>query len=363
MITKKKIRVLIVEDSKVDQKLLAGILEKDPDFEIIGIVKNGHEAVDFVAKNKPDVVSMDITMPLMDGIEATRRIMHHTPVPVVIVSSFFNPSEVKMLLKILEAGALTILPKPQGPGHPHHVESSVKFRHTMKVMANVKVKAIKWILAPSPSQETHPEDEQPTSTPVPVSLKNSPGYKIIAIGASAGGPQVIQSILNSLPSTIPVPVMIVQHIDGTFAEGYNEWLALSSNLPVHTAFHGEKMLPGHAYLAPGDHHIGVLSPGFVALSKAPPEKGLRPAVSNLFRDVIRHYGRNAIGIILSGMGADGAAELKILHECGGYTIAQDPKTSIVNGMPGEAIRLGGVTAIMTPGEMVREIIRVVQINS
>jgi two-component system, chemotaxis family, protein-glutamate methylesterase/glutaminase len=360
--TEKKIQVLIVEDSRVNQKLLTGILEEDPEFEIIGVVKNGQEAVHAVTENKPDVVSMDINMPEMDGLEATSQIMQRTPVPIVIVSSLFNSSDVSLLLKILEAGALTILPKPFGPGHPQYNQSAKNYRNTLKVMAKVKVKNVTRVGASVPQRDTDVYNKPVFNPPSSVLQQVSKVYKIIAIGASAGGPQIIQLILKNLPASVPVPVVIVQHIDGNFAEGYCDWLGSTSKLPVHTAIHGEQMQPGHVYLPPGDHHLGLISAGVCAVTQAPPEKGLRPAVSILFKDVLRVYGQNSIGIILSGMGSDGAAELKMLHDCGAYTIAQDAQSSVVHGMPGEAIKMGAVTTVLTPDEIVKEIVRLLQYN-
>jgi two-component system, chemotaxis family, protein-glutamate methylesterase/glutaminase len=357
MSTASKIRVLIVEDSEIEQEFLIRMLSEDAEFKIIGIVNNGHEAVKFIAANKPDVISMDINMPGMDGIETTRQIMQHNPVPIVIVSSAFTASEVKLLVKILEAGALTIIPRPKEPGHPKYHETAKNYRNTLKVIAKVKVNVISRLSASAPKVQNIIYDRPVFSVPVPASSGPPSYYKIIAIGASAGGPQIIQFILKELPASISVPVLIVQHIDGTFAEGYFEWLSMTSNLPLHTAVNGEKMQPGHVYLPPGDHHLGVLSPGVISVSKAPPEKGLRPAVSILFRTVMTVYGRNSIGVILSGMGSDGAAELKLLRDCGAYTIAQDAQSSVVHGMPGEAIRIGGATAVLSPREIVAELIR------
>ncbi|MCK9203558.1 MAG: chemotaxis-specific protein-glutamate methyltransferase CheB [Saccharofermentanaceae bacterium] len=352
----RKIRVLIVEDSKVNQELLKGLLEEDPVFEVIGVVSNGADAVKFVTGNLPDVVSMDIYMPVMDGMEATRKIMQFTPVPIVIVSSFYNTSEVKMSFSILEAGALTILPRPYGPGHLQYQQTARIYRNTLKMMAEVKVKTIYRSFPPiakinqqiSVFHSTVLSSRSRSATPS--------DYKIIAIGASAGGPQVIQFILKELPPSLPVPVLIVQHIDANFAKGFVDWISSFSSLPVHVACHGEMMIPGHVYFPPGDHHLGALSPGVIAVRKKPPEKGLRPAVSFLFREVLAVYGKSAIGILLSGMGSDGAEELKMLYDQGAYTIAQDASSSLVHGMPGEAIRIGGAFRVLSPGEIVAEII-------
>ncbi len=355
----KKIRVLIVEDTLVGQHLLKGLLVDDPRFEIAGVVNNGLQAIEFVEKSKPDVVSMDIYMPILDGVEATRRIMEKNPVPIVIVSSFYNPSEVQMSFRILEAGALTILPRPFGPGHPKFLETARNYRNTLKTISEIQVKALR-------TRRTAPESERRAEAPVatrPASVTPKTGVvsseftqaEVIAVGASAGGPQAVRALLNSLPPDLKIPVMVVQHIDKIFAEGYCEWLGTMTGFPVVMATHGTSMLPGHIYLPPGDHHLGLSRRGVISLSKNPPEKGLRPAVSYLFRNVYQTYGKDCIGVILSGMGTDGADELRMLNSAGAVTFAQDAASSLVHGMPGEAIRLGAATMILSPEEIGMEI--------
>lgn len=362
---KDKIRVLIAEDSRVNQELLKGLLAVDPVFEVVGVVTNGRDAVDFVSRIRPDIISMDIFMPGMDGLEATRLIMQRTPVPIVIVSSLYNPSEARLSFSILEAGALTILPRPNGPGHPLYHQTARDYRHTLRVMSKVAVKALPRFSSLPGIRGTANGKEQTgkkTGSILPANDpkssmpgNNADSYQIIAIGASAGGPQVIQSILKNLDSNLPVPVMIVQHIDLNFAEGYVEWLNATSSLRVNTACNGMPLLPGQVYIPPGDHHLGLLGRGIAAVKRTPEEKGLRPAVGVLFRDVLRFYGKNSVAILLTGMGTDGAPEMKLMRDAGVYTIAQDAESSLVHGMPGEAIRLNGACRILNPSDIVKEI--------
>ncbi len=356
MVNNKKIRVLIVEDTLVGQSLLKGLLAEDARFEVVGVALNGRQAVEFVASLGPDVVSMDIYMPVMDGVEATRLIMESTPVPIVIVSSFYNPSEIKMSFSILEAGALTILPRPFGPGHPQFTKTARNYRNTLKMMSEVKVAPRRKVARNSGI--TRPGRQDETDAGQILTGADYSQSKIIAIGASAGGPQAIQSILQELPKSIPVPVMIVQHIDTHFAAGYADWLNTTSNLPVHIATNGEIMLPGHVYLPPGDHHLGLQRDGIIAVTTNPPEKGLRPAVGYLFNNVNLVYGKHSVCILLSGMGVDGAIELKMLRVSGALTIVQDAQTALVYGMPGEAIRLGGAVKVLPPGDIVKEIVQI-----
>lgn len=353
----KKIRVLIVDDTLVGQNLLKGILASDTRFEVVGIVGNGRQAIDFVRRQPPDIISMDIQMPVLDGVEATRLIMEEMPVPIMIVSSLYNQDEVKMSFRILEAGALTILPRPFGPGHPQFTQTANRYRNTLKTLSEIKVKALR----PLPNRRSPEEPAKPVTLrknsgyPAFQSVAAQPEYKLVAIGASAGGPQAIQVILKNLSERLKCPLLIVQHIDKNFAKGYCDWLASVSNIPVRAAAHGELLQPGVGYLSPGDFHLGLLNKGVAALSNTPPERGLRPAVAHLFREVLAVYGHQSIAVILSGMGEDGAAEMKKLRDAGALTIAQDATSALVNGMPGQAVKLNAATLILTPEEIALEI--------
>ncbi len=353
---KKIINVLIVEDSLTTQSLLKGIIAEDPSFHVLAVVINGKQAVESVAKLHPDVVSMDINMPIMDGLEATRQIMYHTPVPIVIVSSQYEPSNLDLSFSILKAGALTILPSPVGPMHPDYRQSARSYRNTLRMMSAIKVTA----------QRKNPSISPQITVTKSVNLVNSEGNndvhaKILAIGASAGGPIGLQTILNLIPSNFPIPILIVQHIDPNFATGFCDWLNDTSAVPVQIAVDGEKIMAGHAYLPPGDSHLGVASDGTLKVSNEPPERNLRPAVSFLFRSIATVYGKNAIAVLLSGMGSDGARELKQLRGLGALTMAQDELSSLVHGMPGEAIRLGAVCMTGSPEVIAHEIIKIIKL--
>jgi two-component system chemotaxis response regulator CheB len=184
--------------------------------------------------------------------------------------------------------------------------------------------------------------------------------KLIGIGASTGGPPVLQTILSSLPREFPVPLLIVQHIAHGFLPGMVEWLNQSTALSVHVATHGTIPLPGHVYVAPDDFHLAADVHGYLTLTHAAPEGGLRPAVSYLFRSLAQTCGMNAIGVLLTGMGRDGAAELKQMRDCGAYTIAQDRDSSVVHGMPGQAIELGGATQVLPADRIAGALISLVE---
>lgn len=331
------INVLIVDDSKLARLVLQKILTADPEIQVIGTAANGEEALRFLAEppqgQKPDVVTMDMMMPGMDGFEVTRKIMETHPLPIVITTSSYKPQEVEKTFKAIEAGAVTILEKPGAVMHREFENASKEFRDTVKVMAGVKV-VRRW---PRHSRKT----PQPGATAIVRSANT-----IVAIGGSTGGTAALQQILTLLPGDLPAPIMVVQHISGDFIAGMNQWLEKTTGFPVHLALQGQEMQPGHVYVAPDDFHMGVMPGGFIELSREEKEDGVRPSVSYLFRSAARVYGKNAIGVLLTGMGRDGGQGLKTMHDAGAVTIAQDESTSIVFGMPAEAIKLGGAQYVL-----------------
>ena len=334
------IRVLIVDDSLVVRELLQHLLGSDPDIQVVGVARDGDEAVQLVHRMKPDVVTMDIHMPKMDGYQAIRKIMETHPVPVIIVSSSWDPQEVGNTFRAMEAGAVAALVKPQGPGHPDHASAAKELIQTVKLMSEVKM-VRRWV---RPSRDPATPGSQPR-----LAIRPKPSdISIIVMGASTGGPPVLQTILVRLPKDLPVPIVIVQHIAHGFVQGLLEWLKQTTGFPMHLASHGERLLPGHVYFAPDDHHIGVEADGRAMLSIDPPENGLRPSVSFLFRSVARNFGSKAIGVLLTGMGRDGAEELRMMRERGAVTFAQDQASSVVHGMPGEAMKLEAAVHVLPP---------------
>jgi len=316
-------------------------LDSDPDIHVVVIASDGDEAIKAAKRLKPHVITMDINMPKMDGYKATRRIMETNPRPIVMVTASYDPKEIAKTFKALEAGAVTVIQKPGGVGHPDYEKSVKELIQTVKLMSEVKVV----------TRRPHLLQRQVTA-PAPVTsvpkAKPKTEIEVVAIGASTGGPIAIQAILSELPMDFPVAVLIVQHVASGFVQGFVEWLVQSTGFPVGIASHGESLLPGHAYMAPDDHHIGIQSNKRIALSRKQPENGLRPSISYLFRSVANVFGANAIGVLLTGMGKDGAAELKLMKDAGAITIAQDDLSSVVFGLPGEAIKLGAVNYVLPP---------------
>jgi len=336
------IRVLVVEDSPTARELLSHIIASDPAMKVVGTANDGEEAVQAVQRIKPDVITMDLHMPKMNGLDAARRIMETTPTPIVAVSGTWEPAEAAMTFRALEAGALAVVRKPSGTGHPDHGESSAELIRTVKAMSEVRV-VRRW------ARYANPVNVVPAPAGPEVELKPSTAeIRLVAIGASTGGPLALQTILAALPTDFAAPIAVVQHIAPGFVWGFAEWLGRSLKLSVVIATHGERMVPGRVYLAPDGVQMQVSAPGRIVLTTDEPENGLRPSVSCLFRSVANTFGQHAMGILLTGMGKDGAEELMLMKQKGSITIAQDEESSVVYGMPGEAIRLGGATYVLAP---------------
>lgn len=334
------INVLVVEDSPVARELLVHILRGDPELRVIGTARHGGEALNFLAREKPDVITMDLAMPEVDGIEATRRIMETQPTPIVIVSGAWNPAEAETTFRAMEAGALALVEKPCGPGNPRAEAMARNLVQTVKSMSEVRV-VRRWargrVAAPA----------SPPGRPR-MARDGRRSLRVVGIGVSTGGPPVLRTILARLPRDFPAPVLIVQHLAEGFCQGLAEWLTHAAGFPTSVAEHGEMPRAARAYLAPDGRQMGLDARGRIELCEAPCENGLRPAAAWLFRSVAEVCGAGAAGVLLTGMGRDGAAELKLLRERGGVTIAQDRESAVVHGMPGEAIRLGAATHVLPP---------------
>ena len=341
---KRKIKVLIVEDSPSVQDLLIYILNSDPEIEIIGTAYTGKRAILFLERNKPDIITMDISMPEMDGLKATRIIMETNPVPILIVSASWSPSDVTLSYQATEAGALSLIEKPRGIGHPDHNRMALELVKTVKLMSQVKV-VKRWART----------RREPIMSKLPPSMPDKElrkgDIKFVAIGASTGGPPVLKQILSLLPKNLPVPILIVQHISKGFLKGFVDWLNQTTNQNVHIAANNENPKQGNVYLAPNGFHMEVTKSGKLVLIKGEPECNLCPSVSYLFRSIAEIFRENAIGVLLTGMGKDGASELKMMKDQGAVTIAQSKESSIIYGMPGEAVKLGAAKYILSPEEI------------
>lgn len=336
------IRLLVVEDSKTVQKALVAAFEADPELEVIGTAESGEDAVEKATVLKPDLITMDVNLAGMDGFEATRTIMSSCPVPIVIVTGKMDPRDSGTLFRVMEAGALMVLPKPAPVGTPGYRESVESLIHHIKLMSEIKV-----VRRAFPAGSKAPKEKQ-----VAASLQLGL-VKVVAIGASTGGPPLLRQILAGLTADCGAAILVVQHMAVGFTENFVHWLNQSSPLKVLLAEDGMPVLPGQVYVAPDSCHMEVSQNGRIVLTQAPQENGVRPSVAVLFRSVAQSYGRLGAGVLLSGMGKDGAEELLTLRRSGGVAIAQDKASSLVFGMPGEAIRIGAAQHVLPPEGIVQ----------
>jgi len=333
------IRVLVAEDSAVVREYLQYLLDHGAGLQVVGAARDGLEAVEQTRRLKPDVILMDVHMPRLNGYDATRRIMEEVPTPIVMISASFNRDEVGMTFEALKAGALTVLEKPSGPDHPRQVEQARQLVETVRLMAEVKV-IRRW-----PARHAPPAPAPPDQPP-------NRRIRIIALGASTGGPAVAAGILEKLPRGFGIPLLLVQHIAPGFVAGLAEWLDAQTPLTVKLAEPGELVRPGTVYVAPDHGQMGVSQDERIRLTNGEAaEDGFSPSASYLFRSVAEAYQRSAMGVLLTGMGRDGAAGLLRLREVGGVTVAQDRDSSVIFGMPGEAVRLGAAEYVLSPDEI------------
>ncbi len=336
------IDVLIVDDSLTAREFIKQIFAGDVEIRIIGEAKNGQEALRFVEKRRPDVVVMDIQMPGMNGYETTRSMMEICPVPIVIHSALAAPGQNDIIFQAMSAGAVAVSQKPTGPGHPESRQMVEKLVRTVKLMSEIKV-----------VRKFKPR--QPKTRPVNIagSMAQVPGTKIdvIGIGASTGGPPVIHSLLSSLSPNFRIPIVIVQHITSGFLNGMVSWLQKHASMTLSIPRTGEAISNGHIYFAPEDHHLEITPARHFLVRPIPPEIGLKRPITHLFQTMAQVFGNTAVGIVLTGMGNDGAMGLKEMKQHGAVTLVQDRESAVVFGMPHEAIKLDAATFVLSPAEI------------
>ncbi len=336
------IRVVVAEDSLTVREFLVEILESDPEIRVVGQATNGAEAVELATRLKPDLVTMDIHMPVMDGYEATKEIMVRAPTPILIVSSSVSGREVELSLNAMRAGALMVVSKPDNP-HATRFDGRREELLTMaKAMAQVKV-VRRW--APQPRPVPAPARRVAPGVPV----------RLVAVAASTGGPAALQRILAALPGDVAVPILVVQHIATGFVGGLADWLSASCTIRVKVAEHGEPLIKGTVFLAADDRHLGVSPDARVMVTDAPPVNGFRPSGTYLFASAAQAYGASVAAVILTGMGRDGVEGLHAVKGAGGRVFAQDEPSSVVYGMPGEAVAAGVVDAILAVDEIAQHL--------
>lgn len=334
------INVLIADDSPTLRGLIRLILESDPQIKVVGEARNGKEAIELCQNLNPDLITMDINMPKMNGYTAIKHIMSEMPRPIIVLTTTQSDLDLGISYKSIEYGALMVFGKPHGlPGMDPEADQLINL---VKAMSGVKV-----IRRHKRDRKEIPEKGK---EPVEQAL-NTDTIKIIAIGASTGGPPALQTLLKDLSIDIQLPIAVVQHISKGFVKGLARWLNETTSWRVKVAENRETIIPATVYLAPDDQHFTVDSDGRVLLENSPAVDGHRPSITVFFQSLALNYGPSAMALLLTGMGRDGAIGMRTLREAGGHTIAQDKASSIVFGMPKEAIALDAAREILDLGHM------------
>ena len=345
-----KLKVLIVDDSAIVRKIFSEVLSREPDLEVVGTAPDPYVARDKIVQTRPDVITLDVEMPRMDGLTFLKKIMHYHPLPVIIVSSL-TPRGGKMAMQALELGAVEVLAKP---GSAFSVgDLGVELAEKTRAAAHIRIDARKF------------QEDASNQAPAKVSPLSQTTDKIIAIGASTGGTEAIREVLIRLPQNTP-GMVIVQHMPPKFTTAFAERLNQQCAMEVKEAQDGDAVITGRALLAPGNYHMLLKRSGaryYVQVKTGPPVHHQRPSVDVLFNSAALSGGANVIGVILTGMGADGADGLLAMKEKGAYTIAQDEASCVVFGMPKEAIKRGATNKVLPLTRIPDEIRRALNGNS
>ncbi len=346
-----KIKVLCVDDSALIRSLMTEIINSQPDMTVVATAPDPLVARDLIKQHNPDVLTLDVEMPRMDGLDFLEKLMRLRPMPVVMVSSLTERGN-EITLRALELGAVDFVTKPKVGIRDGMLDYSEKLADKIRAAARARVRQA----APVQHAASHAAHAPVGAAP----LFNNPllsTEKLIIVGASTGGTEAIREVLVPLPPDAPA-VLIAQHMPPGFTKSFAQRLNGLCRITVKEAEHGERVLPGHAYIAPGHAHLLLARSGanYIAhLSDEPPVNRHRPSVDVLFRSAAQHAGKNAVGVILTGMGRDGAAGLLDMKKAGAYTLAQDEASCIVFGMPREAIALGAADEIASLAEMSRRV--------
>ncbi len=347
--TAKKIRVLIVDDSDVARGILRTLLEEQPDIEVVAEARNGREAIELVQQLRPDLVTMDLNMPVMDGIEAIEHIMHHKAVPILVVS---NESDAELAYEALRCGALDVMAKPT-----YDAEEVERFQSQVRLLAGV----------PVITRLRRRMMVEPVAAPVFPQARLEPALasyqQVFVLASSTGGPQALACLLPQLEADFPAPILIAQHISDGFIEGMAQWLSGLCKLSVKVAEDGEYLRAGYVYLSPSEQHLTLGADRRVKLKARAECDIYHPSCDELLSSVATVFGDNAIGVIMTGMGRDGTRGMTAIHAHGGITLAQDEASSVIYGMNGEAVSAGVIQRELPLAHLAEEMLRIVTLKS
>ncbi|NNJ09312.1 chemotaxis-specific protein-glutamate methyltransferase CheB [Chloroflexales bacterium ZM16-3] len=348
------LRILIVDDSALMRRVIRAMLEHDPDLTVVGEAADGREALARVTELRPNLITLDVRMPVMDGVETTRQIMAYQPTPILVLTASLSRYDVDITFQMLGAGALDVMEKPLLSDSAALARTQIALIRKIKLLARVKVvthlrgrrkpnvelSMLNVALPNKIAAPPHATFNIPPST-----------FPVVVIGASTGGPRVVQQILTGLPQSYGAAVIVVQHIAQGFSAGMVEWMSLNSALPISLAEAGGKLQPGKVLVAPDRFDLLIDANGRVKLS-AHPLLLQRPAIDITMQSVADAYGPLATGVLLTGMGRDGAIGMRSIRRAGGYTIAQDEASCTIFGMPKAAIDLGAAHEVLPPDRII-----------
>lgn len=331
---------MIVEDSLVVRQLLTHVIGRDPRFVVASAVGSAEEALAEISRVKPDVVSMDIRLPGIDGLEATRRIMSEHPTPIVVIADAVEDRGLSISMNALRAGALSVVEKPVGVASAAYDRIAETITTQLFIMSSVPVIRRRSFAAPIPPTDApSPPAEPPARSPA-----GRPAY--VALAASTGGPPALAKVLEALPKDFEPAVFVVQHMGEAFMEGFANWLGGLSPLPVSLAADGAVAEPGRVYVAPGGRHLAVEAGGRMRLLTSAPVASQRPSANVLFASLAQMFGSRTAAVLLTGMGEDGAQGLLELRRAGAWTIAEHQSSAVVYGMPAAAVRLKAAKEVL-----------------
>ncbi|MFM1990319.1 MAG: hypothetical protein RJA99_3276 [Pseudomonadota bacterium] len=355
-----KIRVVVVDDSALIRSLLSSLINAQPDMECIGAANDPYMAREMIRNLNPDVITLDVEMPRMDGLDFLEKLMRLRPMPVVMVSTLTERGA-DTTLRALELGAVDFVAKPRIGIAQGLQEMAAEISDKLRTAARARI-ARRTAAPPAPPSSApraaggalqSAPGAPPLVKPVPTTYSRASTEKIVAIGSSTGGTEALREVLTQLPADFPA-VLVTQHMPPGFTKSFADRLNSLCRMHVKEAEHGERVLPGHVYIAPGGRHMALVRSGanyMVEIEDGPPVNRHKPSVDVLFRSVARHAGSNAMGVMLTGMGRDGADAMKDMRDAGAYNIAQDEATSVVYGMPREAAAVGAVHEVLPLGKI------------
>jgi two-component system, chemotaxis family, protein-glutamate methylesterase/glutaminase len=390
------IRVVVVDDSALMRRMITNLIERDPAIRVVGAARDGREAITLVEELRPDIVTMDVRMPVMDGLATTEHLMAYCPTPILVLTASLASHEVDITFRMLDAGALEVIEKPHNTGPLALERAGYDLIRRIKMLARVKVVThLRGRRKPgdrSAAQLSHDKSRpaeaagssHPAATVLPDKARSAarsrtsspngarpidqpagqagpvvsrPDFPLIVIGASTGGPRVVHQILRDLPRDLGAAVMVVQHIAAGFSVGMAEWLASASALPVYLAREGHGICAGEVLVAPDQRDLMITTAGTVHLNENP-LLIQRPAIDVTMQAAAEVFGPQAIGVLLTGMGRDGAYGMLTIRRAGGYTIAQDEASSAIFGMPRAAIQLGAAAEVLPPPRIAARLVEV-----